>query len=127
MNGRRIAGIVVAAALIGSCALPPPVSAASRYVRDWQVERPLAAGVLKGLTLGAFPSTRFGAGGAAASPYDPYGMSAAVHAEVTRLATPQQRAGLALGAGWWLFVIGGVIHRSVHTLLMRRMEHDDAR
>lgn len=119
--------IVVGAALIGSCAPPPPAAAAPRYVRDWQVERPLAAGVLKGLTLGAFPSARFGTGAAAASPYDPYGMSAAVYAEVGRLATAQHRAGLVLGAGWWVFVIGGVIHRSLHRLRSKRLEHHDAR
>ena len=126
MNGPRLAAIAVGAALMGSCALPSAANAGARYVRDWQVERPLAAGVIKGLTLGAFPAARFGTGAEAASPYDPYGMSAAVYAEVGRLAAPQHRAGLALGAGWWLFVVGGVVHRGLHTLQLSRLERSDA-
>jgi hypothetical protein len=123
---RRIAAIAATAGLLGSCCVAPPVSADDRYVRDWQVERPLISGLIKGLTLGAFPGERFGHGTVAASPYDPYGMSAAVHGEVSRLASPQHHVGVGLGAGWWIFVLGGVIHRRLLTLRLRRVECVDA-
>jgi hypothetical protein len=121
-----MAAIVLTAALVGSCSLAPPAAGADRYVRDWPVERPLVSGVLKGLTLGAFPGAAFGHGAVPASLYDPYGMSAAVHAEVARLGGPQHRLGVGLGAGWWIFVFGGVIHRWVLTLQLRRVEWIDA-
>ncbi len=121
-----MAAIALAAGLVGSCSVAPPAAGSDRYVRDWQVERPLISGVLKGLTLGAFPNARFGHGAVAASEYDPYGMSAAAYAEVTRLSEPQHRFGTGLGAGWWLFVIAGVIHRRVLTLRIRHVEWVDA-
>jgi hypothetical protein len=121
-----MAAIAVMAGLLGSCCIAPPASAGERYVRDWQVERPLISGVIKGLTLGAYPPAAFGLGSVAASPYDPYGMSAAVHGEVRRLGSPQHHVGVALGAGWWMFVLAGVIHRRLLTLRLRRLECVDA-
>ena len=126
MTVRRMAAIAVTAGLLGSCCFAPPASADDRYVRDWQVERPLVSGVIKGLTLGGFPAERFGEGAVAASPHDPYGMSAAVHGEVRRLASPQHHVGVGLGAGWWIFVFAGVIHRGLLTLRLRRLECIDA-
>jgi len=121
-----MAAIAVTAGLLGSCCVAPPASAEERYVRDWQVERPLISGVIKGLTLGAYPQEAFGLGTVAASPYDPYGMSAAVHGAVRRLASPQHHVGVALGAGWWMFLLAGVIHRRLLTLRLRRLECVDA-
>lgn len=122
MKGRRIAAVLAGGLLIGSCALVPEAVGANRYIRDWQVERPLAAGVIKGLSLGAFPAARYGHAGAAASPHDPYGMSYAVYEEVQRLGRVQYRAGLVFGGGFWLFVVGGGIHRRLTTLQIRRLE-----
>jgi hypothetical protein len=126
VNTGRTAAIAVTAGLLGSCCIAPTASAEERYVRDWQVERPLISGVIKGLTLGAYPPAAFGLGSVAASPYDPYGMSAAVHGEVRRLGSPQHHVGVALGAGWWMFVLAGVIHRRLLTLRLRRLECVDA-
>jgi hypothetical protein len=90
----------------GALADGPP-----RYVRDWQVERPVVAGLVNGLTVGVVPSTRFGSGGAAASPSDPYGVSGTVHAEVARLSEPAYRVATAVGLVFWVFCAAGVVHR----------------
>jgi hypothetical protein len=119
---RRIAIVVAGGLLIGSCALSPDAVAGARYVRDWQVERPLSAGVLKGLSLGTFPGTRYGQAATEASPHDPYGMSYAVYEEVQRLGRVQYRAGLAFGGGFWLLLMGGGIYRRLTTLQIRRLE-----
>jgi hypothetical protein len=84
---------------------------APRYVRDWQVERPVTSGVLRGLTLGLFPGPAFGHGTRAASPSDPFGMSALVHGEVQRLSARSHHLGTATGLAFWAFSAAGVVHR----------------
>lgn len=122
MKRRRIALVVAGGLLIGSCEFVPDAVASARYVRDWQVERPLSAGVLKGLSLGTFPGTRYGQRATDASPHDPYGMSYAVYEQVERLGRPQYRAGLLFGGGLWVLVVAGGIHRRLTTLQIRRLE-----
>ena len=111
MKRRRIALVVAGGLLIGSGAFVPDAVASARYVRDWQVERPLSAGVLKGLSLGTFPGTRYGQRATDASPH-----------EVERLGRPQYRAGLLFGGGFWVLVVAGGIHRRLTTLQIRRLE-----
>lgn len=113
--------------LLGSCTGIQPTHAAERYVRDWQVERPLSAGVLKGLTLGVFPRTRYGEGARPASVHDPYGMSLAVYREVARLGCSQYRVGLVSGIAFWMFCAGGGLFRRLTTLKARRLEMGNAR
>lgn len=118
----RLAVLASAGLLLGSCTGVRPTLAAERYVRDWQVERPLSAGVIKGLSLGVFPRTRYGEGARPASTHDPYGMSRAVYREVARLGCSQYRVGLVSGIAFWVFCAGGGLFRRLTTLKARRLE-----
>lgn len=123
----RLAVLVSAGLLLGSCAGVRPPLAAERYVRDWQVERPLSAGVIKGLSLGVFPRTRYGEGARPASTNDPYGMSRAVYREVARLGCSQYRVGLVSGIAFWVFCAGGGLFRRLTTLKARRLERGNGK
>lgn len=114
-------GLMLAASLFATNAV-----AQARYVRDWAVERPFSAGLMKGMTVGLFPRTGYGEGGREASAYDPYGLSPLVHEEVARLGAPQYRLGVSLGLGVWIFALGGVLHRRLTTLTLSRLEKRDA-
>jgi hypothetical protein len=85
--------------------------AGSAYVRDWQVERPLASGVLRGLSLGTVGGREFGSQPVTASRHDPYGMSLAVHGQLVRLGRPQHVVGVVLGSALWPFVLVGIALR----------------
>jgi hypothetical protein len=127
LKAGRLAMLASAGLLLGFCAGIQPTHATERYVRDWQVERPLSAGVLKGLTLGVFPRTRYGEGARPASAHDPYGMSLAVYREVARLGCSQYRVGLVSGIVFWMFCAGGGLFRRLTTLKARRLEMGNAR
>jgi hypothetical protein len=75
------------------------------------VERPLASGVLRGLSLGAVAGRAFGSRPVIASRHDPYGMSLAVHEQLVRLGRPQHVAGVVLGSALWPFVLFGMALR----------------
>jgi len=95
-------------------------------LRDWQVENPLTSGITKGLSLGAFPSSRFGEGAVIASEHDPFGMPRAVYRQVAAHGRMSNQLGQWLGFGFWAFAFGGVFYRLLHKLKVDALERTNA-
>ena len=84
--------------------------------RDWQVENPFAAGVLKGLTLMMFPRHFLGEGWRLGDKEDPYAVSGLVHQHMTNMSIVPYRTGMVAGLAFWLSIYLAMVCRHLNKL-----------
>lgn len=87
-----------------------------RY-RDWQVEKPFQAGVWNGLSMGFFPSSKFGEGRRVSEFNDLYAVSGSVHEQMVQVSEIPYQLGTGLGVSFWISVVFAGIYRLLNKLI----------
>ena len=89
-------------------------------VRDWTIEKPFAAGLINGMTLGLAPGSRFATQARPANSNDPFGMSPLVRDMLLGWAAVPYRIGRSVGGLFTFLILFGAWFRRRNTLMVRQ-------